>query len=91
MLILEAKKDKPGNHDNRGETSTQSSSSPTKDIVVFGLSYDTTDDELKEYFTTSCGELDYHEVELFFVLMCNILYNIFQLMKFSSGTKCMVG
>ena len=68
-FILDATK-KKGVSDNIGDMGTSSTSNDTsnaddrymKDVVVFGLPYSTTEEELREYFTEKCGELAYYEV-----------------------------
>ena len=43
-----------------------------EDIIVLGLPYKCTNDDLKDYFTKECGDLAFHEVILCCVLCCSM-------------------
>ena len=64
MFNLDALKGKSSNQENNGrvERSKRSSSNLLQDIIVLGLPYTTTEEELNEYFANSCGELAFYEV-----------------------------
>ena len=44
-------------------------------LEVLGLPHETTEADLKEYFTRTCGEMYYHEVR--FLCLCPVNWHLF--------------